>query len=152
MTAPRAKAMLMLPTADLSIEEEDIKTETKPNDESGNVVLTVKTSTDVRTLVIKDSAGNVITPDSLESFTETLENGEVTVWKAVLTENEAGEHTYILKGLDEFGYEKGEETVITVTVSEPLPEEEKASFVDTIIGFFNKITGFFKELFSKLGF
>lgn len=149
-TPQKALSLLALPETDLSIKEDSIKTEVSDS----VIVITAKTSDEVKSLVIRDENGNIVDAQSVESFTEALEDESVTTWKVTLINEGDGEYAYSLKGLNEFGFEKEEETEIKVTLTKPAqeepaeqPDKEQSAFVQ----FFTKIFDFFKKILSIIG-
>ena len=116
----------------------------------GDIVLNIKTSTDVFDLVIKDSQGNVIEPAAIESAVKVIDNENVKMWTVTLEAGESGVYTYYITGVYENGYTDGSApAVITVTVTEA-DNEETLSFFEKLIGLFKKIIEFFKKLVEML--
>ncbi len=135
--------------ADLEIGTDDVTVNETVN-AGEDVVITVKTSDDVSSLIIKDKNGNVITPESVTSVVKQLENENIKEWTVVLTESESGTYTYSISGAYVNGYTGDNEPVeITVTVSNP--EEPESTFFEKVIGFFKKIFDFFVQLLSYFG-
>ncbi len=131
-----------------------------------STVVTIKTSSDVKTLLIKDESGNVIEPESVEKIASQLDD-ETTTWKVTLSFSEAGKYVYTVTGINSYGYEDKKSTEFTVTVlqkEEPTTEKptdgttddsdekpsEGKSFFEKLQGFFEKIIYFFKKLFGFL--
>lgn len=153
-----ARSAVRAVNADLEIGEEDVSLENSTVTAGESVKISVTTSTDVDTLVIRDENGNVITPEALESYVETIDNGEVKLWTVTLSSDEAGIYTYTLTGAYENGYESGTPVEITVTVEEipqndETPEEEteeELTFFEKLVGFFNRLMDFFNKLIDML--
>ncbi|MGN0443444.1 MAG: glycoside hydrolase family 2 TIM barrel-domain containing protein [Acutalibacteraceae bacterium] len=133
--------------SDLSISDEDVRIENTSPVAGEDVVITVETSDDVKTLLIKDSDGNIVEPVSIEEVASELENEGTKQWKVTLNETEAGTYVYTVTGVNEYGLEGSDPVEFTVTVS-PIPdaEEETKSFLDKLKGFFERIVEFFKKL------
>ncbi len=153
-----ARSAVRAVNADLEIGEEDVSLENSTVTAGESVKISVTTSTDVDTLVIRDKNGNVITPEALESYVETIDNEEVKLWTVTLSSDEAGTYTYTLTGAYENGYESGTPVEITVTVEEipqqdETPEEEpeeELTFFEKLVGFFNRLVDFFNKLIDML--
>ncbi|MGN1349196.1 MAG: PA14 domain-containing protein [Acutalibacteraceae bacterium] len=133
--------------SDLSISDEDVNIENTSPVAGEDVVITVETSDDVKTLLIKDADGNIVEPVSIEEVASQLENEGTKQWKVTLNETEAGTYVYTVTGVNEYGLEGSDPVEFTVTVS-PIPdaEEETKSFLDKLKGFFERIVEFFKKL------
>ncbi len=145
-----AYAAMAMRYADLEIGADDVTVNETVN-AGEDVVITVKTSDDVSSLIIKDKNGNVITPESVTSVVKQLENENIKEWTVVLTESESGTYTYSISGAYVNGYTGDNEPVeITVTVSAPEGETEP-TFFEKVIGFFKKIFDFFVQLLSYFG-
>ena len=152
-----ARSAVRAVNADLEINEDDVVIENNNVTAGESIKVNVSTSTDVDTLIIRDENGNVITPDSIESYVETIDNEEVKFWTVTLSENEAGTYTYTLTGAYENGYESETPVEITVTVEE-IPQNENESeepveeltFFEKLVGFFNRIIDFFNMLIDML--
>ena len=65
-------------------------------------------------MAFRDENGNVITPEALESYVETIDDKEVKQWTVTFSENEAGTYTYTIVGAYENGFESGTPVEITV--------------------------------------
>ena len=138
---------------DLSISDEDVVIENSNPMIGEDIVITVETSDDVKTLLIKDSDGNIVEPVSVEEIASDLENSGTKQWKVTLNETEAGTYVYTVTGVNEYGLEGSDSVEVTVTVS-GVPEaekEEEKSFLEKIKGFFDKIIDFFKKLIAHFG-
>lgn len=152
-----ARSAVRAVNADLEINEDDVVIENNNVTAGESIKVNVSTSTDVDTLIIRDENGNVITPDSIESYVETIDNEEVKFWTVTLSENEAGTYTYTLTGAYENGHESETPVEITVTVEE-IPQNENESeepveeltFFEKLAGFFNRIIDFFNMLIDML--
>lgn len=152
-----ARSAVRAVNADLEINEDDVVIENNNVTAGESIKVNVSTSTDVDTLIIRDENGNVITPDSIESYVETIDNEEVKFWTVTLSENEAGTYTYTLTGVYENGHESETPVEITVTVEE-IPQNENESeepveeltFFEKLAGFFNRIIDFFNMLIDML--
>ncbi|MGN1443578.1 MAG: hypothetical protein ACI4XE_07000, partial [Acutalibacteraceae bacterium] len=132
---------------DLAISDEDVTVENSNPVAGENIVITVETSDDVKTLLIKDADGNVVEPVSIEEVASGLEGDGTKQWKVTLNETEAGTYVYTITGVNEYGLEGSDPVEFTVTVSAvPDAEEETKSFLDKLKGFFEKIIDFFKKL------
>ena len=146
-----ARSAVRAVNADLEIGEENVVADN--NVTAGeNITVNVSTSTDVSSLVIRDENGNVITPEAIESYVETIDNKEVKQWTVTLSENEAGSYTYFITGAYENGLESDTPVEITVTVQE-IPEQgengdSEESIFDSITGFFAKLVDFFKKIIA----
>ena len=138
MTAPRALAVVEMLNADLTIDEESINT-TSADD--GTVTLTLKTSEDAETVVVRDAEGNVVDPESIEF---TIDETGVKNWTIILAESESGEYTYTLQAEYENGYAPEEPTTVSVTVTIPEPEDT------SIGGRLDKIKGLFARLIELI--
>ena len=151
-TFAMARSSVRAVNADLEITEDDVVVENDTVTAGEEIVINVTTSTDVDSLVIRDEDGNVITPESIESYVETIDDEEVKQWTVTLSENEAGSYTYTITGAYENGYESDTPVVLTVTVDEvPVEkEEEELTFLEKLVGFFKKIIEFFKQLVEML--
>ncbi|MBR5234415.1 MAG: hypothetical protein IKW03_09415 [Clostridia bacterium] len=153
-----ARSAVRAVNADLEIGEEDVTVENNNVTAGESIKVNVSTSTDVDTLIIRDENGNVITPEIIESYVETIDNKEVKQWTVTLTEDESGTYTYTITGAYENGYESGIPVEITVTVEdvpqkEETPEEEadkELTFFEKLIGFFNRLIDFFSKLVNML--
>lgn len=133
--------------SDLSISDEDVNIENTSPVAGEDIVITVETSDDVKTLLIKDSEGNIVEPVSIEEVASQLENEGTKQWKVTLNETEAGTYVYTVTGVNEYGLEGSDPVEFTVTVSQiPDAEEETESFLDKLKGFFERIVEFFKKL------
>lgn len=149
-TFAMARSAVRMTYADLEITEDDVTVENDTVAAGEEIVVNVTTSTDVDTLVIRDENGNVITPEAIESYVETIDNEDVKQWTVTLAEDSAGSYTYTITGAYENGYESDSEpVVITVTVNEAaVPDEDELTFLERLIGFFEKLIEFFKQLVS----
>ena len=154
-TFAMARASLRAVNADLEITEDDIVIENDTVTAGESIAIKVTTSTDVETLVIRDENGNIITPESIESFTETIDDEDVKQWYVTLETSEAGTYSFSVTGAYENGYEASESVVITVTVEKPADteqngdgEENESSILDAITGFFAKLADFFKKIIA----
>ena len=151
-----ARSSLRAVNADLEITEDDIVIENDTVTAGESISIKVTTSTDVETLVIRDENGNVITPGSIESFTETIDDEDVKQWYVTLETSEAGTYSFSVTGAYENGYEASESVVITVTVENATPDteqgsdenENESSILDTITGFFARLADFFKKIIA----
>ena len=115
-----------------------------------STVVSIKTSNDVKTLLIKDENGNIVEPESIEKVVSELEDDSVT-WLVTLSCSQSGTYVYTVNGVNEYGLEGKKGTSFTVTVVEPeKADEEKKSFFEKLQGFFKKILSFFKELFGLI--
>lgn len=151
-TFEMARSSVRMVNADLEITEDDVTVENDTVTAGEEIVVNVSTSTDVETLVIRDEKGNVITPEAIESYVETIGNEDVKQWTVTLSEDAAGTYTYTITGAYENGYESDTPVVVTVTVDEvPVEEEEgELTFLEKLVGFFEKIVEFFKQLVEML--
>ena len=149
-----ARSAVRAVNADLEIGQDDVVVENNSVTAGESIKVNVSTSTDVDTLIIRDENGNVITPEALESYVETIDNEDVKQWTVTLTENEAGTYTYFITGAYENGLESANPAEITVTVEE-IPETEdntdddtegNLTFFEKLVGFFEKILDFFRQL------
>ncbi len=155
-TFAMARSSLRAVNADLEITEDDIVIENDTVTAGESISIKVTTSTDVETLVIRDENGNVITPETIESFTETIDDEDVKQWYVTLETSEAGTYSFSITGAYENGYEASEAVVITVTVNgivadtEPEDDEQQneSSLLDTITGFFARLADFFKKIIA----
>ncbi len=152
-TLAKTRMAVRMNYADLDVKQDSVEINNTAPTVGDDVTVKVTTSTDVSTLVIRDNNGNVITPEKLESYVETIDNEDVQVWEVTLKQNEAGEYVYYITGAYANGYEGGTPAVITVNVVAPeenveTPEEpeEELSFFEQLIGFFNKLIDFFKKI------
>lgn len=134
---------------DLAISDEDVTVENSNPVAGEDIVITVETSDDVKTLLIKDADGNIVEPVSMEEVASEFEGDGTKQWKVTLNETEAGTYVYTVTGVNEYGLEGSDPVEFTVTVSAvPEAEEETKSFMDKLKGFFEKIIDFFKQLFA----
>ena len=149
-----ARSAVRAVNADLEIGQDDVAVENNSVTAGESIKVNVSTSIDVDTLIIRDENGNVITPEALESYVETIDNEDVKQWTVTLTENEAGTYTYFITGAYENGLESANPAEITVTVEE-IPETEdntdddtegNLTFFEKLVGFFEKILDFFRQL------
>ncbi|MBQ7962673.1 MAG: hypothetical protein IJ289_08740 [Clostridia bacterium] len=149
-----ARSAVRATNADLEIGQDDVAVENNSVTAGESIKVNVSTSTDVDTLIIRDENGNVITPEALESYVETIDNEEVKQWTVTLSEDDAGTYTYFITGAYENGLESETPVEITVTVEE-IPEaedntdadtEENLTFFEKLVGFFEKILDFFRQL------
>ncbi len=142
-----ARSSVRAVNADLEITEDDVAVENDTVTAGESIIVGVTTSTDVDSLVIRDENGNVITPEAIESYVETIDDEEVKQWTVTLSEDEAGTYTYTITGAYENGYESENPVTVTVTVDEvPVEEDEEISFLEQLIGFFKRLVDFFKRL------
>lgn len=149
-TVAAARSAIGMMNADLEIPSENVELGITDIPAGGDIVLNIKTSTDVFDLVIKDSQGNVIEPAAIESAVKVIDNENVKMWTVTLEAGEAGVYTYYITGVYENGYTDGSApAVITVTVTEA-DNEETLSFFEKLIGLFKKIIEFFKKLVEML--
>lgn len=140
------KMLGMQSTIALGITENDV---TVPENtevvEGSQVNISVNSSTDVENIVIYDSQGNVVVPDSIESAVAVVDDKEVTQWNITLTVTESGTVVYNVVG----EYADGRTTDgIPVTVEVTPETSEQVSILDKIKGFFKRIADFFKKLFE----
>lgn len=149
-----ARSAVRAVNADLEISQDNVAVENNIVTAGESIKVNVTTSTDVDTLIIRDENGNVITPEALESYVETIDNEEVKQWTVTLSEDEAGTYTYFVTGAYENGLESATPVEITVTVEE-IPETEdntdedtegNLTFFEKLVGFFEKILDFFRQL------
>ena len=155
-TFAMARSSLRAVNADLEITEDDIVIENDTVTAGESISIKVTTSTDVETLVIRDENGNIITPGSIESFVETIDDEDVKQWYVTLETSEAGTYSFSVTGAYENGYEASESVVITVTVENATPDteqgsdenENESSILDTITGFFARLADFFKKIIA----
>ncbi len=153
-----ARSAVRAVNADLEINEDDVVVENNNVTAGESIKINVSTSTDVDTLVIRDENGNVITPEAIESYVETIDNKDVKLWTVTLSENEAGTYIYTVTGAYENGFESENPVIITVTVEEiPQPEEKpeeepekEPTFLEKLIGFFNRLADFFNKLINLI--
>ncbi len=108
------------------------------------ITVKVTTSTGVTELIIRDEAGNVITPEEIDCAVETLNGKEVKVWTITLTESESGTYTYSVVGEFADGTVEQEDDITIEVVT-----EEELTFLQKIANFFINIAEFFKSLVSK---
>ena len=138
-TAPRALAVVQMLNADLTIDEETVET---ASSDDGTVTLTLQTSEDAETIVIRDGEGNVIDPESIDF---TIDEEGIKHWVVTLTESESGEYSYTLQAEYENGYAPEEPTTVTVTVT--IPETEQETNDDqSAVSMLAKLKGFFERL------
>ncbi|MDD6145503.1 MAG: hypothetical protein PUB43_00450, partial [Oscillospiraceae bacterium] len=152
-TLSRAYASVSSMYTDLSLSDEDVSIENSEPTVGEDIVITVNTSDDVKTLLIKDADGNVIQPVSLEEIASELENDSTKQWKITLNESEAGTYVYTVTGVNEYGLEGSDSVEFTVTVT-AIPDadrEETKSFLEKLKGFFERIIEFFKKLIGYFG-
>lgn len=138
--------------ADLEISEDDVSVSDNIT-ENDKVVITIETSTDVSSLVIKDANGKLVTPESVSSVVKTFENEDVKEWTVVLSETGAGTYTYTVSAAYENGY-TGDNEPVTITVTVSAVEEEETTeptWFEKIIGFFRTVLDFFAKLLSNFG-
>ena len=118
-----------------------------------STVVTIKTSADVKTLLIKDENGNIVEPESIEKVIGELESDETT-WNVTLSFGEKGTYVYTVTGVNEYGHEGKDGATFTVTVEkgEAAAEEteKEKSFFEKLRGFFKKLADFFKRLFGLI--
>ena len=147
-TLSEAIELLEMTNADLTIDEETVET---ASSDDGTVTLTLQTSEDAETIVIRDSEGNVIDPESIDF---TIDEEGIKHWVVTLTESESGEFSYTLQAEYENGYAPEEPTTVTVTVTIPESEQETnddqsaLSMLAKLKGFFERLLEFFKKLIS----
>ncbi len=162
LTYNNAVSVVSAMYTDTSIAASDIKTSDTPIVKGEDTVITINTSSDVKTLLIKKADGTTVEPVSVEQIAKDLENDSVT-WQVTLSCDDAGTYTYTVTGVNEYGNENKNPTSFTVTVETPVEEttsgttedtttsdsgETKDSFLKKIQGFFDKIIEFFRKLFS----
>ncbi len=135
--------------ADLEIGEDDVSVSDNIT-ENDKVVITIETSTDVSSLVIKDANGKLVTPESVSSVVKPLENEDVKEWTVILSETGAGTYTYTVSAAYENGY-TGDNEPVTITVTVSAVEEEETTWFEKIIGFFRTVLDFFAKLLSNFG-
>ena len=144
-TFMNAKKLYAMSNADLTIDEESV--ETTVFDE-GNVILTLQTSEDAQTVVIRDADGNVVDPESIDFSIDETGVKNWTIVLADVTGDDPGapgtySYAYTLQAEYENGYAPEEPTTVTVTVTIPEPETEEEQNID--FG-----TSKFGKLFAKL--
>lgn len=135
---------------DTSIPAEGITLPEESPKAGESAVVTIKTSDDVKTLLIRDENGNLVEPESIERIASELENDEV-MWRVTLSFSEAGTYVYTVTGVNEYGLESKESTSFTVTaVQSEESDEEQIGFFKKLQGLFEKIINFFKKLFGLM--
>ncbi len=149
-----ARSAVRATNADLEIGQDDVVVENNTVATGEAIKINVSTSTDVDTLIIRDENGNVVTPEAIESYVETIDNEKVKQWTVTLSADKAGSYTYTITGAYENGYESDTPVEITVTV-EDVPETEENgddefSILDAITGYFAKLVDFFKKIIAIL--
>ena len=137
-TYANALAQIDMLNADLAIDEESINTISA---DDGTITLTLKTSEDAETVVVRDADGNVVDPESIEF---TVDETGVKNWTIILAESESGVYTYTLQAEYENGYAPEEPTTVTVTVTIHEPEDT------SIGGRLDKIRGLFARLIELI--
>ena len=166
-STPRlAYSLMRMRTADLDIEQTEIPEVKTSEDGSSLISIKLNTSSEVDSLIITDSEGNVITPDAVEKIATELDGREVVEWLVTLKENAPGIHIYSIAGAYANGYVDDTRILsVTVTIEEPetdepgqnIPEDDSSdddsnnSIFDSITGFFNRIIEFFKALLALFG-
>ncbi len=130
-----------------NISSEDVSVPASKPVAGESAVVTIKTSSDVKTLLIKDENGNLIGPENVEQVASSLED-DTTTWLVTLTFGESGTYVYTVTGVNEYGREGKESASFTVTVLKQ--NEEKKSFFEKLQGIFEKIIEFFKKLFGLM--
>ena len=163
LTYNNAVSVVSTMYTDTSIAASDITTSDTPVVKGEDTVITINTSSDVKTLLIKKADGTVVEPVNIEQVASDIENDSVT-WQVTLSCDDAGTYTYTVTGVNEYGGENKNPTSFTVTVETPVEEttsgatedtttsdgdtETKQTFLQKLTGFFSKIIEFFKKLFS----
>lgn len=161
-----AYSLMRMRTADLDIEQTEIPEVKTSEDGSSLVSIKLNTSSEVDSLIITDSEGNVITPAAVEKIATELDGREAVEWLVTLKENAPGIHIYTIAGAYANGYVDDTRILsVTVTIEEPetdepgqnIPEDDSSdddsnnSVFDSITGFFNRIIEFFKALLALFG-
>ncbi len=161
-----AYSLMRMRTADLDIEQTEIPEVKTSEDGSSLVSIKLNTSSEVDSLIITDSEGNVITPATVEKIATELDGREAVEWLVTLKENAPGIHIYTIAGAYANGYVDDTRILsVTVTIEEPetdepgqnIPEDDSSdddnnnSVFDSITGFFNRIIEFFKALLALFG-
>ncbi len=142
-----AMSLLEMQNADLTIDAGSIETTAS---EEGVVTVTLKTSEDAQTIVIRDAEGNVIDPGSTE-FTIDETGGKN--WTVILSEESSGEYTYTLQAVYENGYAPEEPKTVTVTVIFPESEDYDSSAYDAlsyVLGIFMAFSDIIRILSESL--
>ena len=145
------KMLGMANTATLGITENDVTLDSGTEYAPGESInMTINSSTDVERLVIHDSQGNAIVPDSVESAVAVVDDVKVNSWNVSLKADKPGTYIYTIAG----EYEDGSlcNTVpVEVVVSSENGSAAQKTILTKLVGFFNQIRDFFKKLFAALG-
>ena len=156
--ASGVKKMLAFNRKDMTVETED----NAGSYENGTVTLTVKTASDVETLIVKDENGNVIDGSLLDTAFTDLDDG-ARLWTVSFEEPDDGVYTFHVSGADA-DYASETEADITVTVENPLPEEPDspdgtdegnsggfASFIARIRSIWQRFLDLLRRILALLG-
>ncbi len=135
--------------ADLTIDEETIETASSAD---GTVTITLQTSEDAQTVVVRDADGNVIDPESIDF---SIDETGVKNWTIVLAEEQGGEFIYTLQAEYENGYAPEKPTTVTLTVTIPEPETDtddsdglRFDLLRRIKGLFERFIEFIRSIFN----
>ncbi len=128
--------------------------------EDGQVIMTVTTGTDVQSLVIRDTDGNVIDSSLITAAFEDLDSGE-RQWTVTVEESESGDYVFSVQAQSD-GLNSGDALKIAVTVDADASASDSGSgsgsvvkeilsFFETLRSVINRIIGMIKEKLSYLG-
>ena len=114
-----------------------------------NTVISITTSNDVKSVVIKDRNGNVVKPADIVSYASS-EEADRTVWKITMNTDNAGTYVYTVTGVNEYGVESSSSASFTFTVEAKQQEPETPDKPTHNKTFFEKLVTFFKNLYDFL--
>ena len=123
--------------------------------EDGTITMTVTTSDDVQTLVVRDADGNVIDGEAFDRTFETLDDG-TRLWTVTLEDCGEGVYDFLLSG-EADGY-TGKELRVCIVAEDPMPEpepQEPTDPVDNSVGarferFLARVRGWLMRLIELL--
>ena len=124
-TPAAAYSLMRMRTAALDVEqtqEPEVSTDSQGN---SSVVLKLKTSAEVESLVVTDENGNPIDPKNVEFTSSQVEGENAVEWTVTIAADKAGTYTYTVAGAYANGYTDYSKAVsFTVTVEEPPADDQ----------------------------
>ena len=130
-TMTQAVSLIDMSRADISIDRNNVSLSSDTVQAGKSTMVTIKTSKDVSSLVIKDSDGNIVKPLSVNY----KDVGETREWSVQLYGSKPGTYSYTVQGVYENGYtDSSSGAEFTVKVVEAKKGGSDSGFTFNIIG------------------
>ena len=127
----QAVSLIDMSRADISIDRNNVSLSSDTVQAGKSTMVTIKTSKDVSSLVIKDSDGNIVEPLSVNY----KDVGETREWSVQLYGSKPGTYSYTVQGVYENGYtDSSSGAEFTVKVVEAKKGGSDSGFTFNIIG------------------